>query len=153
MKSTTLPAGKYYIGDPCYAFPNEGEYFEKWDEILGITDFFHKPKGIIDGHIVIAFNTYWGDGEYLDQDFNRYPVDAGLIGAVAAELVEGYGQKEYVKDCMRLVEFKEPVECYANNNGTIVIDSICIETNPVNSEEEVEYYHEEDREDFNDMDR
>lgn len=31
-KSQTFPAGTYYIGDPCYAFPVEGANWDAWDE-------------------------------------------------------------------------------------------------------------------------
>lgn len=73
----TFPAGKYYIGDPCYAIANAD-----WMEVLDQSDFFEKNDGIFfyKGQTCWAHGTAYGDGEYGDNRGNSYGVDAGLIG-------------------------------------------------------------------------
>lgn len=83
----TIQPGTYYLGDPCYSVPQS-----MWDGLLAQTDYFNKPVGTVNGHTVIAFHTAYGDGDYPLYDGSaRYvgslPVDAGLIGLVAADLV------------------------------------------------------------------
>lgn len=84
----SVPAGKYWLGDPCYAVPSH-----MWDDLLNSNNCFDNPIGTIktDGrlHKVLAFGTAYGDGVYNDQFGNQFPVDAGLIGLTPAELAEG----------------------------------------------------------------
>ena len=80
-----VPAGEYWLGDPCYAVPDD-----LWDALLHSSDFFmDKPIGTVDGFNVLAFGTAYGDGVYLDQHDNEYPVDAGLIGLTPVKLAVG----------------------------------------------------------------
>ena len=131
-----LSAGKYYIGDPGYAFQKR----EVWLDILYRSDFFSNPSVEIDGKVLCAFSTAWGDGEYLDQNGNSYPVDAGLIGAVPEEIALKYcGSKEPFG--MHLFEFTESFKCYSLD-GVIVLGQIVIDTDPQVDEEE--YYEDED---------
>lgn len=131
-----LPAGKYFIGDPCYAFQVDGS----WDVVLEKSDYFSRPSVEIDGKVLCAFSTVWGDGEYLDQNDNAYPVDAGLIGVVPEEIALKYcGSKEPFG--MHLFEFKKDFECYSLD-GVIVLGKIVIDTDSQVDEEE--YYEDED---------
>lgn len=82
-RKVVVPAGKYFLGDPCYAVPNR-----LWDALLGSSKFFAHPVGEVEGHKVLAFNTAYGDGVYEDQFQNEFPVDAGLIGLVPEALVD-----------------------------------------------------------------
>ena len=76
-----VPAGSYWLGDPCYSVPND-----LWDDVLDSSGFFNKPIGTVAGFNVLAFRTAYGDGVYRDQHDNDYPVDAGLIGLTPVEL-------------------------------------------------------------------
>ena len=83
-RKVIVPAGKYFLGDPCYAVPNR-----LWDELLGSCNYFIKdPVGEVQGHKVLAFGTAHGDGVYSDQFGNEFPVDAGMIGLVPEALVD-----------------------------------------------------------------
>jgi hypothetical protein len=75
-----FPAGKYYIGDLCYAL-----------------DRVTYEKTVCDGgdgfmtngtHTLGFFSTYAGDGGYEGTNGKIYGVDAGIIGIVPVEIVE-----------------------------------------------------------------
>jgi hypothetical protein len=75
-----LPAGDYFVGDPCYLIP-DGSY-EEWvesaqaamvDEDLYVAD--------VAGHQVAACGIVW-DSDFTDAEGREYGEDSGLIGAV-----------------------------------------------------------------------
>jgi hypothetical protein len=79
-----VPAGTYFLGDPCYAVPDA-----LWDDLLQSCDYFQSnPIGEVKGHKVLAFNTKYGDGTYVDQNGNEFGVDAGMIGLVPEALID-----------------------------------------------------------------
>ena len=94
-----LPAGTYYIGDPCYVFG------DRWGDFLDsirspVTDRFIGPAGIVpDGSPpvdspddllrAIVFSTRYGDGSFRSNRGAVYPVDAGLLGAVPVDMPDG----------------------------------------------------------------
>lgn len=89
--SITLPAGRYYLGDPCYVFANH----EMWDHVLDNSDFlenfleFGDSTPLLGRGFVAASGTQYGDGEYQSTYHGaRLGVDAGLIGLVSQALVE-----------------------------------------------------------------
>lgn len=111
-----VPAGQYFLGDPCYAVPND-----QWHALLDSCDTFEKPIGTVGGHTVVAFRTAYGDGTYLDQRGVEYPVDAGLIGLTPMSLsvaTEGDGN---------FVVFNAPAECW-NNDGILHFGDYVIDT-------------------------
>ncbi len=116
MNSYTLPAGRYYVGDPCYVFD------WNWVEVLSNTDFFRKyPEGEY-AEKIWGHDTKWGDGCYYDENWNMYPVDAGLIGVVHEDLCESEGHGKWVT-------FEKPFDCgWDDENGTIIIGHIRIKT-------------------------
>lgn len=91
MKKYTLPAGEYYIGDPCYVVPNKdwipllerAGYFGS-EPSLDCDEgfFFYKDKACF------AYLTAHGDGTYTDKSHNKYPVDAGVIGILPVEVCD-----------------------------------------------------------------
>ncbi len=95
-----IPAGQYYIGDPCYAVKRED-----WDYLLKQTSCFDREIGMLpDGGLVLAYPTEDGDGLYDDNEGNVYPVDSGLIGLVPVASAK--------PDCMsRTVLFDAPTIC------------------------------------------
>lgn len=82
VKSATLPAGKYYIGDICYFLKDK-----TYDQIYGGT---HYESGLYtrkaDGAVFMVDNTAYGDGLYKGTDDYEYGVDAGIIGIVSRSL-------------------------------------------------------------------
>ena len=113
-----LPAGEYYVGDPCYCF--EGSC----SAVLAATDFFKNETVSFNGGFVAATNTAYGDGRYDGSDGNSYPVDAGLIGAVSVNLYEGTGDSPF--GMIRKV-FKEEFTV-SKEDGTITIGDVEIYT-------------------------
>jgi hypothetical protein len=116
-----VPAGSYFLGDPCYAVPDAF-----WDALLNTCKFFEKPIGTANGFEVLGFGTAWGDGSYQDQDGNEYPVDAGLIGLVPVGLIEQEQRAELLK-LGRMVDFTEPTACTAAQ-GVMQFGRIRIDT-------------------------
>lgn len=104
--TVTVPPGKYFLGDPCYAVPDD-----YWDDLLDSCDFFNTtPVGVVNGNQVLSFNTAYGDGTYEDQYGNEYPVDAGMIGLTPAAFVDGDPVKARLG---QWVEFNCPTICYS----------------------------------------
>jgi len=111
-----VPAGDYWLGDPCYCFD------DSWVDLLNESDFFEKsaliqrPNGL-----VLAFSTAYGDGVYNDQFGNLYGVDAGLLGLVTAGLEDRnpYGG--------HLIHFDENTEC-TNDKGNMTFGKYQIKT-------------------------
>lgn len=121
---TVLPAGKYWVGDPCYAFEDD----QVWSALLDDGGINLNPMPRIMeceamGRSFVASGTYFGDGLYYDQHGYGYGVDAGLVGATP--VVEG----QKCPDGMREVEFSAPFTV-AYDDGTITIGPLIIETDP-----------------------
>jgi hypothetical protein len=100
-----VPAGKYWLSDPCYAVPSD-----LWMDLLNSSKFFDYPIGVVkatDGeeYSVLAFGTAYGDGGYYDQFGNEFSVDAGLIGLTPVGLA-----KDNPLGAL-LVEFTEETTC------------------------------------------
>lgn len=88
----TLPPGTYFFGDPCYVFPHDSAGQECWDRVcnpLGDADVLQGNAGTDENPVtVVCGSTAYGDGEYLDQCDNSYPVDSGLLGIVNLDQAE-----------------------------------------------------------------
>lgn len=123
--SITMPAGRYWLGDPCYSVPDD-----RWMEWLKAAR-FDEPDGRrfllaeLDGYPVMAIGTAHGDGEYPGSDGFSYPVDAGLIGLVPVELVPE-GETPFGA---RTETFDSTFTCtYEEEGGVIVLGHIEIKT-------------------------
>lgn len=77
----TLPAGTYYIGDPCYAFD------QSWGQILDDNNYLDDGTSTIDGYEIMTGSTAYGDGVYKDNEKYIYHVDAGLLGIMPVDLL------------------------------------------------------------------
>lgn len=124
MTGVMLPAGDYFVGDPCYGVPND-----RWMEWLEAANYEDNPRLLVaalNERTVVGVGTAYGDGEYFDQQGRRYPVDAGLIGVVPVELV---GNGSVTPSGMHRVTFTERFEC-RYDDGTIILGSIQIDTDP-----------------------
>ena len=140
LRIDSIPAGVYYIGDPCYPFSSG----DGWDEILEESDYFDKPVIMYKGHAVGAFSTAYGDGSYIgnmpESRAHEFPVDSGLIGFVSINLMP----PDFIariragdEKCGVLVEFTEPWSAASWNDGMIRIGRTFIDT--AQNDEEDDY--------------
>jgi len=131
----TLPAGQYYVGDPCYVIADEkwSDFLDAWDTQLGRDHDGHRISGIFEfeGHQVFAGYTAHGDGT-----FDHFPVDSGTIGVVPISLVskrniseEGLWDFKQIEEqgLGEFVTFDEPFEA-DEAEGTFYIGDMEIET-------------------------
>lgn len=128
----TAPAGEYFVGDPCYAVPNE-----QWDELLESCDYFNQPIGRAGEHEVLAFSTQYGDGTYRDTSGHTYSVDSGMIG-ITPMAMTNKSRKE-LKRLGRIVNFECPVLASNHENGRIVFSGIEIETGDQEDDQDGEW--------------
>ena len=141
-KPYTLPAGTYFVGDPCYCFDDH----DRWMELLESSNYFEGDRQAIkfeSDNYVAAFGTMYGDGEY-----NGFPVDAGLLGCVHESLIEE-SCKPHLTEFGKMVTFHEDfiVQCF--EDGTINIGNISIFTGDDPYEEvwgDSEYFDNEEDE-------
>jgi hypothetical protein len=126
-----FPAGKYWIGDPCYVMDNQ------WEELGAATAWFgsdtYNPNcvnfdGIFvgaNGNKCFADGTAFGDGEYGDNYGHRYGVDAGLIGLVPVSEVEDMNSANRLG---HFYVFEQPFTVSARNGifnlGHVIIDTL-----------------------------
>ena len=129
-KRFTFLAGKYYVGDPCYAVKNEN-----WDTLInttgcfGLDDRFETPYDNWDDGVFIyndqkcfASGTAYGDGEFYDEERNVYGVDAGLIGIIPVEACDGDSM-----DGGNILEFMTDFKVY-EKDGSFHFGSTIINT-------------------------
>lgn len=135
--SQMLPAGAYWVGDPCYAFEDHAV----WMALLESAD-YTGPQRILEAAVrvgelgevdeggvgteqFVASGTAFGDGVFTDGDGNEYGVDAGLLGVVPVRAGE-----ECPKG-MTEMEFTEPFTVsYEDEGGVVNIGPVAIETDP-----------------------
>ena len=142
----TMPPGEYYIGDLCYVLD------DRWNEVCDATivektclDGEHALK---DGALFAMYGTAHGDGEYLDDDGNAYPVDSGSIGCIdLMHLPEYYREKRDKIDSdgglghVRVFDSSFKTGCV---DGVIVFGRVRIDTDPEYEADEDEDYPDED---------
>lgn len=123
-----MPAGTYWLGDPCYAIPrNQWSPYVIKLHAADAADAF-EFKGVK----CVAFGTAWGDGEYYDQCGNAYPVDAAIIGLtpISISVKKPFGSTR--------VTFAEEFECFSED-GVLVFGCYEIDTDPEYEDEEGDY--------------
>jgi hypothetical protein len=99
-KKVTLPAGKYYIGDLCYALRED-----IYDKVYGGQGY---DAGLYSSSLgSFMMHGTGGDGVFKGSDGYEYPVDAAHIGIASLACCnpehEIYGGKTFT--------FSQPVEC------------------------------------------
>lgn len=126
-----LPAGKYYIGDPCYVLNTSNGF--NWEHVLSSTGFFGTDTadrgGVFEykGMKMFASSTAYGDGCYKDNHRRTYPVDGGMISAIPL----AHLPLEVDKRLGHVVDFESDFQCCpVDDGGSIVIGNIVIETSP-----------------------
>ena len=111
-----LPAGMYWVGDPCYAFDDQ----EEWVDLLESANYDASPTPPIleaeaRGKRFVGSRTAHGDGSYESSIGAVFPVDAGLLGVVPmldCESAAPFG--------MTLMEFDGPVTV-TSDSGTVEV--------------------------------
>lgn len=144
---STIPAGKYYIGDACYVIDDE-----KWMDFLETGFWPAEKKGEVvfeyEGHKCFAHYTAFGDGVYTEcKTGAQLPVDAGMLSAIPLALIA----KRSLEDAAKLgiiVEFEHDVSV-SYEDGTFYIGGHTIHTG--DSDEE-EIWEDEDFSDDEDED-
>lgn len=129
-------AGKYFVGDPCYAIKDEN-----WKPLLESNNYFNLETtrawaGKYNGKIMFAAGTAYGDGLYFDNDGRAYGVDAGLLGIIPFEACDGDSM-----GCGHVIEFSEDFEVWAEE-GCFTFGELVIETGEV--EENDDFYDDYD---------
>lgn len=99
----TLPAGQYYIGDPCYALLED-----IYDGVFGAQGY---QMGFYSDELAEQFflvgSTYAGDGCYRGSDGKKYPVDSGTIAIMPVKMSEMNKDRFFGN----IHTFKNPVDC------------------------------------------
>jgi hypothetical protein len=125
---TVLPAGKYWIGDPCYVIDGEewSNFLDPYWNIGGFGGVFSFEE-----YEVCAFQTQWGDGCYPASNGVNLGVDAGIIGAIPIELARcgdlGLGTE---------VTFDQPFACHRDPDGRMHFGSFSVMTGDENNDED-----------------
>lgn len=147
----TVPAGRYFVGDPCYATGDDHATWVKWcDRAFIDPNRDEIGSGTYNGYPVIGVHTMYGDGEFRGTGGRSFPVDSGQIGVVAAEVMENMGvTAEQIDGLGYVIDFDEDVVIQRNNDtGEIIIGDIVIMTGDEPAETEFdEEFEEESRED------
>ena len=143
---TQTTSHKYFIGDLCYVLSDE------WGDVCDLTldplnDEDDREFQFDDGREFLMMSTAYGDGTYIDQFGNQYPVDSGTIGAVKVEYLHPDILAEALERGLGAVhEFGyelHELDC-ENDNGTLYFERVSIPTGY--EEEEEEEYEEDDTE-------
>lgn len=133
--TVTIPAGTYFLGDPCYVVPDEDwmpllescRYFGLSDpDLPGVPS----PVGTTPSGIqVVAFSTAYGDGTYVDQRGWEYSVDAGLIGLTPETIRFKNDYAPEVLDRLgRLVTFDQDTTATTDGEGRMTFGQFTINT-------------------------
>lgn len=152
-----LENGKYYVGDLCYLFGDDGPFGDKeWMPLLKRTNYLQGDDDTDDrggyfeyeGHQFFSSSTLHGDGCYEDQHGRIYGVDAGIIGCFpVAAFPEGFDLNK-LSTLGNIVEFSEDFTCdTVDECGDISIGNLIIATGGGDDNEEDEEdrgYEEED---------
>lgn len=118
----TLPAGTYYVGDPCYLIPDP--HYEPWIAKAEVhTDDEDVLAAEIGGYPIAACGTE-ADGVYIDNDGREYGVDSGLVGVVP----QAFAVKDDadIVDLVHLIQFDTDFDVHTAGENTIRMGHITI---------------------------
>lgn len=122
----TMPKGTYYIGDLCYVM-NDDKWQSLVNEIYKDGDEGRQGEITMPFGTVVIYDTYYGDGEYEDQYFNKYSVDSGSIGLISVDLIDK--ESDTINDLGMIVTFDHDFTCMVNEGvlkfGKVLIDTKC----------------------------
>lgn len=119
----TLPAGSYYVGDPCYLIPDK--HYEAWIALAEHAGDSHRDVRAADvaGHPVAACEGFGEGSGYVDTDGRDYPDDSGLVGVVPEAFAV---TDEYSAPLVHLMRFDTDFDVYTENDSTIRIGHLTI---------------------------
>lgn len=129
-----LPAGQYYIGDPCYIIPDQ-EWTAFCDVMFATSDYHVTAFKDVP---MLAGSTAFGDGVYADQLGNRYGVDAGTLAVVPRELWDARMSVEQVAKMGAIFTFDQPftADCH---RGVFNFGHVHIDTDGNSDDDDVDY--------------
>ena len=116
MKSCTLPAGTYYIGDPCYMLDPRvcRECYTKYsDELGGVLKFRMSNNNAW----CAMFTTAIGDGCY-DIGGKQLTVDSGMLSLIPTTVADFGKNPDYRRLVYRCV-FKQPIHLTVLERGYV----------------------------------
>lgn len=142
-----LPAGRYFLGDPCYTAGRDDAAWQQWVDVgymRSEASDSHIIGGTYNGHPVVASNTAYGDGEYYGSNGVSYSVDAGLIGVVPESVIRGMRLSQAdLEGSGAWVEVSEPTALeFDPSDGTIYFGTVAIHTGDNEEEDDEDSYCE-----------
>lgn len=102
--------GRYFIGDICYALPDE-----VYDKIWG--DKYEYEEGCYEGFAVSS--TAYGDGCFKGTDGVDYSVDAGVLGITDISKHQRYDD-ETLSRLGKIVEVKDSISIEKEGAGNFI---------------------------------
>ena len=102
-ETVTLPAGTYFIGDPCHVLSRSNIKWPSRDQSNGPWQIQDMPAAL--------FEAYGGDGVRRDCEEYRYEVESGHIAVIPAALITEPLPSQDGQPAGRIMEFKEPFTC------------------------------------------
>ena len=149
MNKTTLPAGTYWLGDPCYVV---GEPHESWLKLVDA--FYGEDKDIphteirvveLNGQKMVWSNTNYGDGVYWGTNGFNYGVDAGLLGIVPVDLIHpDSSENGSDRELGAIVEFTEDVVIERLENSIKFGDVEILVGDEYDEDDDNSYYGDEE---------
>jgi hypothetical protein len=150
-----FPAGKYYVGDPCYAVKDENwnalcdqtHTFGNEDKEISPTDYNWTGLFRYNDKDCFTDDTKYGDGSFYDNYGHEFGVDAGLIGIMPLEVCDGDSMEGG-----QIIEFTLDFEVWAED-GDFHFGNVVIQTGDTEEDDEWKEFEEDDPdedEDFED---
>lgn len=111
--------GTYWVGDLCYVLQAD-----EWDELMIQTSLAEEAVAEIRGFKVGYCGTAFGDGVYMDEERNLYPVDSGSIGIMPLEKIKVSNK---IMQLGRIIQMPESFSI-ENQNGRLRFGNVLIDT-------------------------
>jgi hypothetical protein len=142
----TMPAGQYFVGDPCYACPDS-----KWDGVLESTKYFSEPLQFINDLPTFCYPTWHGDGKYEDE----FCVDSGTFGIIPMAVIRQWNKGCKPKEsrlktfarCGRVITFEKDFVASLRQGKFVFGSEVSVDTNTSHVHAE-DSESEEEEEDF-----
>lgn len=132
----TLPAGAYYIGDPCYILNDEIYHkilmplvFESLRNRRNAYEFYSNPNNEYTQRGVVM-HTLEGDGLYPSNTGLFFAVDSGQIACIDMACIGITEDIDYAvsKNSVCIYNFNKPFNCVRYDNGVLRFNSVSINT-------------------------
>ena len=152
-KTTTLPPGRYYVGDLCYVVPDD-----QWMDFVDrcFPDGNNMVNGVFETYEGINyanFSTKYGDGVFGDYFGPTYSVDSGSIGCIPVCALPAALDIDEAKRLGDIVDFPTAFEVgYDDETGTISFGDVRIVTGDVYDDVDEDELWEDDEEEYDDDD-